>query len=214
MAFHCSSNKTLSLPQLWLLFMLIIFKCYLQPIYIFFKSQSYTFTCLLETLLVIWQLKSSVQTWILFFFPKHNLFCYPLLSEYNYSPSFTSYSVFFPESSSSPNSGDDQVLPILSVYHLSGLLPFLPFHCFYLSQAFIIFLVYLSKYFSNLSDWFQSLFSCHPVSPKQTFHSSNQFSYHILYLITCLKCLNKTDFCCCCCCFGLFLFLQCYKTDF
>lgn len=89
-----------------------------------------------------------------FFFPKHNLFCYPLLSEYNYSPSFTSYSVFFPESSSSPNSGDDQVLPILSVYHLSGLLPFLPFHCFYLSQAFIIFLVYLSKYFSNLSDWF------------------------------------------------------------
>lgn len=120
----------------------------------FFKSQSYTFTCLLETLLVIWQLKSSVQKWILYFFPKHNLFCYPLLSEYNYSPSFTSYSVFFPESSLSPNSGDDQVLSIISVYHLSGLLPFLPFYCFYLSQAFIIFLVYLSKYASSLSDWF------------------------------------------------------------
>lgn len=133
--------------------MLIIFKCYLWPrlFFFFFKSQSYAFTCLLEILLAIWQLKLVSKSGYYFFLQNLISFVIPFLVNTMIHPVIQvilySFQTLVTNLQWWPSTVDYISLSSLWV------IVFLAFPLLLLKIGFCHFLAYLSKYGSNLSDW-------------------------------------------------------------
>lgn len=136
MAFYHSPSITSYVPQLWLSFMPTIFKCYLR---LFLHFKAIHLSASQKFLLVIWQLKSSAQNGQHFFSLKLNLssvipflvkaiIIHPVFQVILYS--FQT----FPCHQPSMMNKYSRLHQLIN----SRLSSFLHFHCFYLSQAFII----------------------------------------------------------------------------